>query len=123
MKEEQLTYRIRGAAFAVHRELGPGLLESAYQKCLAYELRRQRISVAEEVKLPLRYHDVTLETAYRIDLLVESRVILEIKSVDNLLPIHQAQLLTYLRLANLPVGLLMNFNVRNLQEGIQRLVI
>ena len=109
------------AAMSVHTALGPGLLESAYQAALVYELRSRGLRVETEVELPVRYRDVRLEVGYRLDLLVESEVIVEIKSVDSLAPIHQAQLLSYLRLSGKRLGLLINFNVAHLRDGIKRL--
>jgi GxxExxY protein len=118
-----LTGEILSAAFEVHRELGPGLLESAYQACLCHELSLRRIRYRTEVPLPVSYKDVRLECGYRIDLVIDDKVAVELKSVDKILPIHQAQLLTYLRLSSLRVGLLMNFNVRMLKDEILRRVL
>jgi GxxExxY protein len=118
----RVTETIIGAAIAVHRGLGPGLLESAYEACLAYELLQRGLRVERQKELPLRYGGVTLDCAYRIDLLVEDAVIVEVKSVDRLEPIHEAQLLSYLRLAKKHLGLLINFNVKVLKAGIKRLV-
>ena len=123
MNLNDITYDIRGAAFRVHRELGPGLLESAYEGCLMYELTQMGYEVRRQVSLPLYYGNTKIEVGYRIDLLVEQRIILELKSVELLLPIHTAQLLTYLKLSNLSLGLLMNFNVANMQKGIRRYVL
>jgi GxxExxY protein len=117
----KITGAVIGAAIEVHRELGPGLLESAYQACLSYELGRRNVKFAREVPLPVKYHDVRLDCGYRLDFLVEDRVIVEIKSVDRLAPIHSAQVITYLRLMGCPVGLLLNFNVTSLRRGIRRL--
>lgn len=119
----EVTGGILNAAFEVHRELGPGLLESAYQACLCYELSCRGMRFRTEVPLPVRYKDVQLECGYRMDLLIEDKVAVELKSVDKILPIHQAQLLTYLRLSGLQVGLLINFNVRMLKDGILRRVL
>lgn len=119
---DRLTERIIGAAIEVHKELGPGLLESTYETCLEYELRQRGLKVARQVPIPINYKKVRLKTGYRLDLLVEDKVIVEVKAVDELMPIHQAQLLSYLNLASLRVGLLMNFNERLLKEGIRRLV-
>ena len=119
----QLTGEILSAAFEVHQELGPGLLESAYQACLCHELSCRGFSVRTEVPLPVRYKNVRLECGYRIDLVVDDKVAVELKSIDKILPIHQAQLLTYLRLSGMRVGLLMNFNVRMLKDGILRRVL
>jgi GxxExxY protein len=118
----EITQAIIGAAMEVHRTLGPGLLESAYEACLAYELLQRGLRVERQQELPLRYRDVTLDCAYRLDLLVEDAVIVEVKSVDRLEPIHEAQLLSYLRLAKKHLGLLINFNVKALKAGIKRLV-
>ena len=122
MKLEQLTYDIRAAAFAVHSELGPGLLESAYESCLVYELQERRFRVSRQVLLPLHYKGVAMGNGYRTDLIVNQTVLLELKSVKFLEPIHRAQVLTYLRLSGLSIGLLINFNVLRLCDGIERLV-
>ena len=106
----------------VHSLLGPGLLESAYQACLAHELRNRGFEVASEVPMPVVYEGHKLEVGYRIDLIVEHRVVVELKSVEALHPIHQAQLLSYMRLSGIPVGLLINFNVLHLRDGIKRMV-
>ena len=110
------------AAFAVHNALGPGLLESAYQAALHYELVSRGLRVDKEVELPVIYRNVRLDVGYRLDLLVEDQVIVEIKSVDALAPIHQAQLLSYLRLSGRRLGLLINFNAVLLKDGVKRLV-
>ncbi|WP_238750888.1 GxxExxY protein [Neolewinella maritima] len=117
-----LTYGIRGAAFTVHRCLGPGLLESAYEKCMLHELRKQGYRAESQLLLPITYDEIKVDGGYRIDILVEDLIILELKAVEALDPIHTAQLLTYLRLADKPLGLLMNFNVRNMQHGIKRYI-
>ena len=117
-----VTSGIIGAAIDVHRALGPGLLESAYEACLAYELIQREMKVEQQKPLPLIYRDVQLDCGYRIDLLVDDAVILEIKSVGSLAPIHQAQLLSYLKLSGCEVGLLINFNVKLLKQGIVRMV-
>ena len=114
--------KIIGAAIEVHRTLGPGLLESAYEACLYYELEQRGLKVERQKALPLRYHDVTLDCGYRIDLLVEDSVIVEIKAVEKLIPVHDAQVLSYLRMSGLKVGLLFNFNVVALKYGFKRLV-
>jgi len=106
----------------VHSSLGPGLLESAYQACLAHELRSRGIEVAAQVAVPVVYQGQKLEVGYRIDLLVENRVVVEVKSVEAVHPIHEAQLLSYMRLSGLNVGLLINFNVLHLRDGIRRMV-
>jgi len=110
------------AAITVHRELGPGLLESAYQACLAFELRDRGLHVETEVPLPVVYRKVQLDVGYRIDLLIENQVVVEIKSVDSLMSIHQAQILSYLKMSDKRLGLLINFNVTLLKDGIKRLV-
>lgn len=121
-RENELSARIIGAAIAVHRELGPGLLESAYEACLEYELLQQEVKVERQVVQPVIYKGVMLECGYRLDLLVENLVIVELKTVEQLAPIHDAQLLTYLKLRRLWLGLLINFNVPILKQGIKRLV-
>ena len=117
-----VTSGIIGAAIEVHRALGPGLLESAYEACFAYELVQREMKVEQQKPLPLIYRDVQLDCGYRTDLLVDDAVILEIKSVDSLAPIHQSQLLSYLKLSGCEVGLLINFNVKLLRQGIVRMV-
>jgi len=119
---DSITRRIIGAAIEVHRRLGPGLLESAYEACLAYELRQLGLKVEEQRPLPVVYRDVKLDCGYRLDLLVEDCVIIEIKAVDRLAPIHDAQLLSYLKLSDKRVGLLINFHVRVLKNGLKRIV-
>ncbi len=121
--EKELTDKIIGAALEVHRTLGPGLLESAYAACLAYELTLHGLPFEKEKPLPVRYKDVLLDCGYRLDFLVDGKVILKLKSVDQLAPIHTAQLMTYLRLTGCQVGLLMNFNTEKLRDGIVRRVI
>ena len=111
-----------GAAIEVHRALGPGLLESAYEACLAFELIELGLEIEQQKTLPEVYRKVKLDTGYRLDLLVENKVIIEVKSVDRLAPIHQAQLLSYLKLSGCNVGLLINFNVQLLKHGIKRVV-
>lgn len=117
---DQLTEAIIGAAIDVHRALGPGLLESAYEACLVFELAQR--GLREQRPLPVVYREVRLDCGYRLDILVENAVIVEVKAVDELLPIHRAQLLSYLRLSGKRVGLLLNFNVRTLKDGIWRVV-
>jgi len=112
---------IIGAAIEVHRALGPGLLESAYVTCLVYELRERGYKVLQEVPLPLVYKEVKLDCEYRLDLLVNDPVVVEVKSVESLAPIHEAQLLSYLKLADHKIGLLIHFNVKMLKHGIKRL--
>ena len=117
------TRRIIGAAIEVHKALGPGLLESAYETCLAREFDHQGIAYRRQVDLPIHYRDLRLDAGYRLDFLVEDQVIVELKSVERIMPIHEAQLLTYLRLAERRVGLLINFNVPVLRHGIVRRVL
>jgi GxxExxY protein len=121
--ERDLTGEILAAAIAVHRELGPGLLESAYDACLCRELTLRRIGFRSQVDLPVYYKGLRLDCGYRIDLVVNERVLVELKSVERLAPIHEAQLLTYLRLSKLRVGLLINFNVPVLPKGVMRRVL
>jgi len=121
-RENEITGLVIGFAIEVHRALGPGLLESAYEECLCYELTQQSVSFRRQVALPVRYKGVKLDCGYRIDLLVDDLVIVEIKAVESLCPIHEAQLLTYLKLAEKPVGLLINFNVPALKQGLKRIV-
>ncbi|HEX8848790.1 MAG TPA: GxxExxY protein [Gemmatimonadaceae bacterium] len=118
-----LTYRLIGAAIEVHRALGPGLLESAYRRCLARELTAQGMTFASEVPIGIHYRDEWIDACYRLDLLVEGRVIVEVKSVASLTPLHDAQLLTYLRAGRYDVGLVLNFNVLSMRQGIRRLVL
>ena len=118
----QTTDAIIGAAIAVHEALGPGLLESAYEACLAYELGKRGLSVERQKELPLVYQQVRLDCGYRIDLLVNGEVVVELKAVDRLEAVHEAQILSYLKLSGCKVGLLINFNVTRLVEGIRRRV-
>lgn len=118
----QITQTIIGAAIEVHRALGPGLLESAYESCLAFELAQHGLKVEQQKPLPIVYREVQLDCGYRLDLLIENQVIVEIKSVDSLPPIHKAQLLSYLKLSGCHVGLLINFNVQVLKDGVVRVV-
>ena len=120
MDGDPLTRKIIGCAIEVHRALGPGLLESAYQRCLVHELGSEGLSVEVELPLPVRYKEVRLDCGYRIDVLVEKTVLLELKSVDKIAAVHEAQLLTYMRLAAVGTGLLINFNVPRLVDGIRR---
>jgi GxxExxY protein len=119
---DSITRRIIGAAIEVHRRLGPGLLESAYETCLVFELREIGVKVEAQKSLPVVYRDVKLDCGYRLDLVVEDSVVVEIKAVDQLAPIHDAQLLSYLRLSGMRVGLLINFHVRVLKNGLKRIV-
>jgi GxxExxY protein len=118
----ELTRRVIGAAIEVHRHLGPGLLESAYETCLAYELQQAGLGFERQIALPLIYKEIHLEQGYRIDLLVEEKVVVELKTVEQLTPVHTAQLLSYLKLSGCEVGLLLNFNVKLLKNGIRRFV-
>ncbi len=122
MNDNQITEKIIGAAINVHRQLGPGLLESAYQECLLFELKKLNLRVEKEKPMPLIYESVKLDCGYRIDLFVENRIVVEIKSVEVLNEIHMAQVLTYLKLANCKHGLLINFNVTQLIKGVKRLI-
>ena len=121
--EEKLTERIIGAAIEVHRHIGPGLLESVYQTCLAQEFSLQNIDYSQEVPLPIAYKGAKIGSNYRIDFIVNERVVVELKAVEQLLPVHEAQLLTYLKLSGIKVGLLINFNVPLLKDGIIRRVL
>jgi len=118
----QISAQVVDAAIKVHSVLGPGLLESAYEACLAYELGKRGLQVEAQLALPVVYEQVKIDVGYRIDLLVEGGVIVELKSVERLLPIHEAQLLSYLRLSQKRLGLLINFNVPKLRDGIKRMV-
>ena len=123
MEINQITNEILDSAYKVHTALGPGLLESAYRKCLAYELRKNGLKVEEEKPVPIIYEEVKLECGYRMDLLVEDAVVVELKTVDSFTDVHFAQILTYLRFGEKRVGLLINFNVKSLKNGIKRFVI
>jgi GxxExxY protein len=118
----KITERIIGAAMDVHRVLGPGLLESAYEACLAFELAAQGLKVEQQRPLPVVYRDVKLDCGYRLDFVVENAVVIELKAVDQILAIHKAQLLSYLKLSGLKVGLLINFHTKTLRDGVVRLV-
>ena len=119
----QVSGQIVDAAFAVHKELGPGLLETVYETCLAHELEDRGLSVSRQVLIPVKYKGVELDAELRIDLMIENAVVVELKAVENLLPVHEAQLLTYLKLTKLRLGLLINFNVPLIRDGIKRLVL
>jgi GxxExxY protein len=118
----EITESVIGAAIAVHRELGPGLLESAYEACLAYELNEQKLKVERQKNLPVIYRGVQLDCGYRLDFLVEDRVVVEVKAVNKLEPIHEAQIISYLKLSGCKAGLLINFKVKILKQGIRRFV-
>lgn len=122
MNENQLSYEIIGTALELHKTVGPGLLESAYEEALAYDLRLKGFKVKHQVLLPFVYKGVNQEIGYRVDLIIENIVLIEVKSVENLAPVHFPQTLTYLRLSNLKLGLLINFNTEKLKGGIHRIV-
>lgn len=122
-KDDALTEKIIGLAIEIHRHLGPGLLESSYEQCLCYELKNADMEFVRQLPLPLTYKGVKLDCGYRLDLVVANRVVVEVKSVERLLPIHEAQLITYLRLSQIPTGLLLNFHTPVLKDGIRRLVL
>lgn len=123
MKFDELSNKVLGCAIEVHRELGPGLLESTYEQCLAYELNRAKIPFQLQVALPVDYKQIRLDCGYRIDLFVDNSLIVEVKSIDQLLKIHEAQILTYMKLTKVRVGLLINFNVELLKKGVRRFVL
>ena len=123
MNIEELFKKVLDCAFQVHTALGPGLLESAYEECLCYELIQNGLEVEKQKVLPLVYKEVKLDAGYRIDLFVENSIIIEVKAVDSLADIHLAQILTYLKLSNCKLGLLVNFNVRHLKDGIKRVIL
>jgi GxxExxY protein len=122
VRQNQITGQIVDSAVQVHRFLGPGPLESVYEQCLAFELESRALRARRQLVLPLKYREVVIEQGFRVDLDVEEQVIVEIKAVERLLPVHEAQLLTYLKLSGRSIGLLINFNVSLLKEGIKRLV-
>ncbi len=122
-EKDVLTDQIIGFAIEVHRHLGPGLLESAYEECLCYELNENGIVFRRQVPLPVVHKSVRLDCGYRIDIVVQNRLILELKAIERLMPIHEAQVLTYMRLGGIPTGLLLNFNTPVLKDGIRRLML
>jgi len=122
MTENEISYIIRGTIFKVYNSVGPGLLESAYETALAYELRKSGISAQTQVGLPFTYENISLDIGYRIDILVENKVIIEVKSVEELAPVHYKQLLTYLKLSNKRLGILVNFNTDDITNSIERIV-
>lgn len=122
MSENEISSKIIGAAIEVHKQLGPGLLESTYETCLAYELKQLGLDVKQQIALPVIYKEVKLKAGYRKDLLIENKVIVEIKSVDSLVDIHTAQLLTYIKLKDLKLGLLINFNSVRVIDGLKRVL-
>ncbi len=117
-----ISYKIIGCIYKVHTQLGPGLLESTYEVCLEYELIKEGLIVERQKSLPVIYGGIKLEAGYRIDLLVSKRIILELKSVESIAPVHKAQLMTYLKLSGLKLGLLINFNVQDMKKGISRVI-
>ena len=121
-KRDPLTEKVIGCAIEVHRILGPGLLESAYQRCMLFELRKQGLAVETEVPMPVNYKGEVLDCGYRVDILVEKSLILELKAAEAILPIHQAQILTYLKLSGLRLGLLINFHQPRLIDGLKRFI-
>lgn len=123
MELNEITHEILDSAYKIHSKLGPGLLESAYQACLVYELRKKGLKVEVEKPLPLIYEEVKLECGYRIDILVEDQVVVELKTVEAFTDVHTAQVLTYLKLSERKVGLLINFYVKSLKDGIKRLIL
>lgn len=123
LSENEISNRIIGCAIEVHRQLGPGLLESAYQECLRYELTNAGLEVYNEIPMPIIYKEIKLDHGYRIDLLVNKKVVIEVKTVDTFTDVHLAQVLTYLRLGNYKLGLLLNFNVTTLKNGIKRIIL
>jgi GxxExxY protein len=120
--DEEIGRTLIGAAIKIHSILGPGLLESAYEACLIYELEKLELRAQRQVLIPIRYEDLVIEGGYRIDLLVESRVVIELKAIETLLPVHRSQLLSYLRLGGFRLGFLLNFNVAHMRDGIVRLI-
>jgi GxxExxY protein len=122
-ENDLLTEKIIGFAIEVHRQLGPGLLESAYEECLCYELTQSRLNFRRQVPLPVIYKTIRLDCGYRIDVVIEEQVILELKTVERLMPIHEAQILTYLKLSGLHTGLLLNFNCAVLKDGMRRIML
>jgi len=123
MTDNEITHEIIRAAMEVHKRLGPGLLESAYEECLSHELRLRNLKVEQQLGVPVVYKEVKLECGYRLDLLVEGRVVVELKSIVGLAPIHEAIILTYLRLSGHKIGLLINFNVTVLKDGVRRFIV
>ena len=119
-EHSELTRQIIGAAIEIHRHLGPGLLESTYESCLVYELEKLGLMVQRQLALPVIYKELQLPKAYRIDLLVNEQIVVELKAVDNILPVHEAQVLSYLKLSQLKVGLLLNFHVKMMKDGVRR---
>jgi GxxExxY protein len=122
-QRDPLTEKVIGAAIEVHRQLGPGLLESVYEECMTYELNQEGLYIQRQHPLPIKYKQIQLEAGFRIDLLVENRLIIELKAVDKIIALHERQLLTYMRLSGLKTGLLLNFNCFLMKDGIHRMII
>ena len=122
MRENSITKEVLKAAFTVHTQLGPGLLESAYEACLFYEIIQLGLEVERQVSMPLIYKEIKMETGYRLDLLVQKKVIIEVKAVETFTDVHIAQMITYLKLSNCKIGLLINFHVSSLKNGIKRII-
>ena len=122
MTEEEIGHAIIGAAIKVHSAVGPGLLESAYETCLTYELEKRGLPVHRQALIPIRYEDLTIDNGYRADLLVGDRVVVELKAIEGVLPVHRAQLLSYLRLGGFKLGYLLNFHVARMRDGVVRIV-
>ena len=122
MRDNEIGDAVIGAAMKVHSVVGPGLLESAYEACMVYELEKRRVSVRNQVLLPIRYEDMLIDNGYRVDLLIEDAVVVELKSVSALLPVHRGQVLSYLRLGGFKLGYLLNFNVAYMRDGVVRVV-
>ncbi|HOO14863.1 MAG: GxxExxY protein [Candidatus Marinimicrobia bacterium] len=122
MDENDISRIIVDCAYHIHRELGPGLLESVYEKVLMYELEKKGLNIDNQVAIPVRYHEISLELGFRADLIIENKIIIELKSVEEILPVHKKQLLTYLKLTGLKLGLLINFNSNLIKDGITRIV-
>jgi len=123
MEINEITQKIIGCAIEVHKNLGPGLLESAYEECLAFDLTKAGLSIKRQQPVPVVYRDIKLDCGYRIDILVEKCVVIELKVVDEFNPVHQAQILTYMKFSDMKVGLLINFNITVLKNGIRRFVL
>ena len=122
MTENEISYKVIGACYDVHSKLGPGMLESTYQKCLVHDLMKQGLDVRMEVLMPIKYKELIVENAYKADIIINNKVVLELKTVEAFTDVHFAQLLTYVKLGNFKLGLLLNFNVKNMRHGIKRIV-
>ena len=123
METDFLTQKVIGCAIEVHKQLGPGLLENSYETCLIHELKLQNIDVKRQVYLPINYKGQSIDAGYRLDILIPSKLIIELKSIDKIAPIHMAQIMTYLKLSKIRTGLLINFNVNKLTDGLKRITI